>query len=742
MKSITAPTPTGILRRAHQAFLETYFPFEDPLPDNHKDLALRQGEALWQVIDQNPQIKSLLLFFARLEFFSMPLFSFAYSRFISQTQSFSQQEVKLAVREVRDFLKNTGKKTLLATHLGDLSLTERRAFLNLLSNSPLEWYRRVALSLRILYISKLYEGRLGQELSQPELDSEQGMEAPVSEGSYHFPAFETQLKYSPQKQALEGQVDYLIVGSGVAGSMLAFQLQKAGKSVVVMEKGPMVHPWHYDARYVPRFLREGGMKLNQIGDMMVSAAEIAGGGSTINFDIAFPVSDPWVLGNFAHWREEGLIPPGLWTEESLIRASEEIMELLDVRQVEFDEINANNSVLHRGAREHGLSPCMSWLTTTTDEEQRRNRLVSNKNSAIKQLLWPAMLNENGQIPLTLLVNTEVTRILFDGNKATGVQFRCGKHPYSPDSVWDLYGFNFPEGKTLTLHADKVILAAGTLGSTIILKKSGAKNPNIGKGIVCHPILPIVGFSEQVINNHIGVPSAVYVPDYLTTDHRNPKLDFMIETSSYPVYRFAMSIPGMAAELYENIKNYRHATGAGILFMDEVDPNNRIEVSNKGKTKVFYTMTEADRKRFALAIAETSSILLKGGANKVLLNISQDVLGKGPGSSQVISSESEVGVIRENLVMNPSTAFLYSGHVMCANKVGLNPANSVVDGNFEVWGYKNLHICDASIFPASVSANPMLAIYAVAYLFSEQLLKVENKQKARNARELSPVLENN
>ena len=55
-------------------------------------------------------------------------------------------------------------------------------------------------------------------------------------------------------------------------------------------------------------------------------------------------------------------------------------------------------------------------------------------------------------------------------------------------------------------------------------------------------------------------------------------------------------------------------------------------------------------------------------------------------------------------------------------MGDSPENSVVNREFRVWGYDNLYVCDTSIFPTSVGANPMQTAYTVAKLLAERLLR--------------------
>jgi alcohol oxidase len=93
--------------------------------------------------------------------------------------------------------------------------------------------------------------------------------------------------------------------------------------------------------------------------------------------------------------------------------------------------------------------------------------------------------QSGQYPgLNILVDTQVKRVVFQGNKATGVEF---KHKAQANSPYT------------TVRAKKmVIVSAGALGTPLILERSGVGNPDLLKklGIKVVSALPSVGENYQ------------------------------------------------------------------------------------------------------------------------------------------------------------------------------------------------------------------------------------------------------
>jgi len=67
---------------------------------------------------------------------------------------------------------------------------------------------------------------------------------------------------------------------------------------------------------------------------------------------------------------------------------------------------------------------------------------------------------------------------------------------------------------------------------------------------------------------------------------------------------------------------------------------------------------------------------------------------------------------------PNRQILFSSHQMGTATIGSDPKTSVVDPAGRVWGYANLLVADASVFPQSSGVNPMWTIMAMAARIAE------------------------
>jgi len=68
---------------------------------------------------------------------------------------------------------------------------------------------------------------------------------------------------------------------------------------------------------------------------------------------------------------------------------------------------------------------------------------------------------------------------------------------------------------------------------------------------------------------------------------------------------------------------------------------------------------------------------------------------------------------DRLVTDNTDIQLHSSHPQGGNAISRNPEKGVVDPPLRVHGFDNLHVCDASVFPSSLTVNPQLSVMALA-----------------------------
>ena len=86
--------------------------------------------------------------------------------------------------------------------------------------------------------------------------------------------------------------DIVVIGSGAAGSVMAYCLAKRGLKVIVLEKGAREDPAtfeHDELEMLPRLYKAGGLQMTKDHDVAIAQGCAVGGSTVINNAITLPV---------------------------------------------------------------------------------------------------------------------------------------------------------------------------------------------------------------------------------------------------------------------------------------------------------------------------------------------------------------------------------------------------------------------------------------------------------------------
>jgi choline dehydrogenase-like flavoprotein len=275
------------------------------------------------------------------------------------------------------------------------------------------------------------------------------------------------------------------------------------------------------------------------------------------------------------------------------------------------------------------------------------------------------------------------------------------------------------GTTVRIYARAIILCAGALGSAAILLRSGVQNDQIGRGVVLHVSMPIIGRFDHTIDAFQGTRASVYVDDALISDGYAMECMF-----AEPVYAALMS-PGPPLHVLDIVKSYRSLAGFGVMLIDTPSPLNRLTLDSQGEPQIAYALSESDKTRFRRGITQAIQIMFLAGAKHVFLPTTENILGNDSQDADELNpvvlenvAQAEDAVSRLKFV--PNCTLLTSAHMQGTNKMGRDAAKSVVSTDFHVWGTQQLYVVDASVFPTSIGANPMQSVYTFAKIFVDRV----------------------
>jgi choline dehydrogenase-like flavoprotein len=503
--------------------------------------------------------------------------------------------------------------------------------------------------------------------------------------------------------------DILIIGSGAAGGVLAGTLaETTGKKIVVVEKGGYYGKEFFNQREAAMnvLYAENGARSTADGAIPVRGGECVGGGTTVNIALCFdPVRTVWEGWKHDHGLQgfsfddsaNDLGVKGL----SFTRCNNDIRQRINIHVPADGTINDNNRALQRGCERLGIASKQFPLNM-------RNCIgcgfcaegcaYDSKQGTMVTYLADALRNG-----VQLIHHCTIDSLEFSGNadtlRAVGAfgTVRPAGDGSRPNTV--------PEGN-IHILASLVIVASGAIESPALLQRSRHPDPYalLGKGLVLHPSLPIVGIMEHALTNYRGISGTIF------SDHYYASHGFYYECLfGHPVYG-SVVLPYIGTEHFELMLKFRQLAGFGVMLIDTVDPHNHVEWdAAEQRSIIHYRLPEADKQRLRFAAQKGIEIMFAAGAAEVLLTSEEPV---GPLPFPRFKDPSEASFCSE-LQFLPHQTTITSAHCQATVKMGEDPQRSMINSRCESHAVKNLLVCDSSSFPASCGANPMVSIMTLA-----------------------------
>lgn len=507
---------------------------------------------------------------------------------------------------------------------------------------------------------------------------------------------------------------HIVVGAGSAGCAIAGRLAaNPNFKILLIEAGPD-YPTKdslpkdlVNAAVPSQLAHDWGIKATGTGKRTLGMirGKVVGGSSAVNACIAFRAEptdfDEWHGSGNVDWSWRSVLPYFKKLERDLDFPNSEYHGTsgpIPVRRWTQEELYPLSAAMQEACNEAGFPATEDHNAphSTGYGSIPMNAIDGRRISAAEAYLEPV----RGQDNFTIVSGQLVDRVLFEGNKATGI------------ATVDL------EGNLTNYRGETIVLSAGAFGSPAILQRSGigAKSnleqlnipvivdlPGVGANLSDHSQVPIGIISQNDYPEISNPPGNQVILKYASqgSQHVNDMQICLLNQVEVNVYAPYLADEAKDKKVFFMTSNLMLPESRGRVFITSTEPTDNPAV------ELDFCSSESDMKRHRDGLRQVLTLL----KSEAFSDITERIL-----ETDMFADDATLDSF---IVDRIQTAH----HPMGTTKMGLqDDPTAVVDASCAVFGTESLFVADASIIPVPIRANTNLTCIMIGEYVADLLAK--------------------
>lgn len=499
------------------------------------------------------------------------------------------------------------------------------------------------------------------------------------------------------------EADVVVVGAGAGGGVVAAELTRAGRSVLVVEAGPLVDETTMPEDELDAFSRlylNHGLLTTWDGSVTMLAGSSVGGGTLVNWSTSIDAPED-VRAEWATSHGIDGVRPGDDAEWAADRATIEA----ELGVTTTTAIPPKDGAILRGAA------ILGWEAAPT----RRNATGCDdcgscpfgcvrgaKRSGIRVHLADAAAGGARILP-----RARVTRVLVEGGRAVGVETNL------------LVGDDPPASRPIVVRARQVVVAGGALRTPVVLARSGLGHPAIGRHLRIHPVPVVAGFQREPVEMWRGPMQAARSLQFSAAEPgRN---GYVIESAPGHPGLLALAVPWEGTAAHADVMA-RGRFAAPLIAVTRDGGAGTVRPTRAGRVRIDYRLDETGIATLRHALVSMAQLARASGATEIL------AAGTPPRwhgrRGFAAGQEARAFVVFEDALrtfdFGPNRGSVFSAHQMGSARMGAAARDHACDPRGRVRAgargdepIRGLYVADSSLFPTGLGVNPMISVMTLA-----------------------------